>query len=149
MPSTFKIGFGQPSFPHSCHKGQIKPKAVWDRCRFSQKMNKQIRFVRREKQKSKQNKFIHSFFGESRVRQSTLGFIWPLVGYVNMYVKIFENRFQTCSRGSFEYAMTWIPIFIGDLYWRIFANTYLLKLCRYIPRYLIFFGRNVEDYIGI
>jgi hypothetical protein len=44
-------------------KGQIKPKAVWARRRFSQKMNKRICFVCREKQKSKQNKFIPSFFG--------------------------------------------------------------------------------------
>ena len=44
-------------------KGQIKPKAVWARRRFSQKMNKRICFVCREKQKSKQNKFVRSFFG--------------------------------------------------------------------------------------
>ena len=44
-------------------KGQIKPKAGWARHRFSQEMNKQICFVCREKQKSKQNKFFRSFFG--------------------------------------------------------------------------------------
>ena len=42
-------------------KGRIKPKAVLARRRFSQKTNKQICFVCREKQK--QNKFIRSFFG--------------------------------------------------------------------------------------
>ena len=44
-------------------KGQKKPKAVWARHRFSQKMNKWICFVCREKQKSKQNKFVCLFFG--------------------------------------------------------------------------------------
>ena len=44
-------------------KGQIKPKAGWANHRLSQKMNKQICFVCREKQKSKQNKFVCSFFG--------------------------------------------------------------------------------------
>ena len=44
-------------------KGQKKPKAHLARCRFSQKMNEQICFVCREKQKSKQNKFVCSFFG--------------------------------------------------------------------------------------
>ena len=60
-------------------KGQIKPKAGWANCRFSQKMNKQICFVCREKQKRKQNKFVHSFLGESTVRQSAFDFIRPLV----------------------------------------------------------------------
>ena len=46
-----------------CPKGQIKPKAVWARQRFSQKTNKQICFGCREKQTSKQNKFICLFFG--------------------------------------------------------------------------------------
>ena len=40
------------------NKGQIKPKAVWARHRFSQKMNEEICFVCREKKKSKQNKFV-------------------------------------------------------------------------------------------
>ena len=44
-------------------KGQIKPKAVWALRRFSQKTNERICFVCHEKQKSKQNKFVHSFFG--------------------------------------------------------------------------------------
>ena len=34
-------------------KGHIKPKAVWARRRFSQKMNKRICFVRHELQESK------------------------------------------------------------------------------------------------
>ena len=40
-------------------KGQIKPKSVWAR----QKTNERICFVCLEKQKSKQNKFVRSFFG--------------------------------------------------------------------------------------
>ena len=44
-------------------KGQIKPKVGLARCRFFQKMNKRIWFVCCEKKKTKQNKFIHSFFG--------------------------------------------------------------------------------------
>ena len=44
-------------------KRQIKPKAGSACRRFSQKMNKQVCFVCCEKQKSKQNKFICSFFG--------------------------------------------------------------------------------------
>ena len=44
-------------------KGQIKPKAVWVRRRFYQKTNEWICFVCHEKQKSKQKKFICSFFG--------------------------------------------------------------------------------------
>ena len=46
-----------------CKKGQKKLKAVWARHRFSQKINVRICFVCREKQKSKQNKLIYSFFG--------------------------------------------------------------------------------------
>ena len=53
-------------------KGQIKPKAVWTRRRFSQKMNEQIRFVCREKQKSKQNKFVLLFFWENLRRANLL-----------------------------------------------------------------------------
>ena len=45
------------------YKGQIKPKAVWARHGFSQKTNERICFISREKQKSKQNKFIRSFLG--------------------------------------------------------------------------------------
>ena len=56
-------------------KGQIKPKAVWTRRRFSQKSNKRICFVCREKQKRKQNKFVHSFLGESKARISAYSFI--------------------------------------------------------------------------
>ena len=56
-------------------KGQIKPKSVWARHRFSQKTNERICFVCREKQKSKQNKFVSSFLGESTARQSGFGFI--------------------------------------------------------------------------
>ena len=44
-------------------KGQIKPKVVLARRRFFQKKKKLICFVYREKQKSKQNKFVCSFFG--------------------------------------------------------------------------------------
>ena len=55
-------------------KVQIKPKAVWARHRFSQKMNERICFVCREKQKSKQNKFVR-FLGESTICQSAFGFI--------------------------------------------------------------------------
>ena len=57
-------------------KGQIKPKAVWARCRFSQKTNERICFVCREKQKSKQKKIhLFDFFGEFTTRQSGFGFI--------------------------------------------------------------------------
>ena len=42
-------------------EGHIKPRAVWARRRFSQKTKKWICFVYREKQKSKQNKFVRSF----------------------------------------------------------------------------------------
>ena len=53
------------NYHNLCHaKGQIKPKAVWAHRRFSQKTNKWICFVCREKQKSKQtNSFACSFFG--------------------------------------------------------------------------------------
>ena len=44
-------------------KGQIKPKAGLEGCRFSQKTNERIWFVCCEKQKSKQIKFIRLFFG--------------------------------------------------------------------------------------
>ena len=44
-------------------EGQIKRKAGQARCRFSQKLNKRICFVCCEKQKSKQNKLVPSFFG--------------------------------------------------------------------------------------
>ena len=44
-------------------KGQIKPKAVWVRIRFSQKKNEHFFFIYCEKQKSNQNKFIRSFLG--------------------------------------------------------------------------------------
>ena len=40
-----------------------KTKAVWVRRRFSQKRNERICFVCCELQKSKQNKFVRSFFG--------------------------------------------------------------------------------------
>ena len=56
-------------------KGQIKPKGVWARRRFSQKTKERICFVCREKQKSKQNKFIRSFLGKSMAHQSAFGFI--------------------------------------------------------------------------
>jgi hypothetical protein len=56
-------------------KGQIKPKAGLAQCRFSQKTNEQICFVCCEKQKSKQNEFVRSFFGESTASQSAFGFI--------------------------------------------------------------------------
>ena len=46
-------------------KGQIKPKEVWARRRFSQKTNERIYFICREKQISKQNKFVRSFLGVS------------------------------------------------------------------------------------
>ena len=46
--------------------------------RFSKKMNEQISFVYCENQKSKQNKFVLWFLGESTARQSAFGFIWPL-----------------------------------------------------------------------
>ena len=51
--------------PNERTKGQIRPKAVWARCRFSQKKEWTNFFshVCHEKQKSKQNKFICSFFG--------------------------------------------------------------------------------------
>ena len=39
-------------------KSLIKSKAVWASCRFSQKTNERICFLCREKQKSKQNKFV-------------------------------------------------------------------------------------------
>ena len=55
---------------HMMHKGQIKPKAVWARCRFSQKTNKRICFVCSEKQKSKQIKFDCLFFG--RIYRATI-----------------------------------------------------------------------------
>ena len=43
-------------------KGQIKPKAVWARHRFSQKINKRICFVCCDKQKSKQKNTFVCFF---------------------------------------------------------------------------------------
>ena len=51
------------TFCFTTNKGQIKPKAVWARRKLSQKTNEQICFVCQEKQKSKQNKFVRSFFG--------------------------------------------------------------------------------------
>ena len=55
-------------------KGQIKPKAGWANRRLSQKMNKQICFVCREKQKRKQNKFVCSFFGRIYSASICFGF---------------------------------------------------------------------------
>ena len=56
-------------------KGQKKPKAVWA-CRiFSPKMNKWICFVCREKQKSKQNKFVRLIFGRIYNAPICFGFI--------------------------------------------------------------------------
>ena len=55
-----------------------KTKAVWVRRRFSQKRNERICFVCCELQKSKQNKFVCSFFGESMAHQSAFGIIWHL-----------------------------------------------------------------------
>ena len=70
-PSVYyrQFGFGISLMVGS--KGQIKPKAVWARHRFSQKLNKRICFVCLEKQKSKQNRnsFIR-FLGESTALQS-------------------------------------------------------------------------------
>ena len=86
LSSQFKLVF----FNHSTSdvaKGQIKPKAGLARRRFSQKMNERICFVCCEKQKSKQNKFVPSFFGQSTARQSAFGFISSLV-----YVKKFRNK---------------------------------------------------------
>ena len=57
--------------------GQIKPKAVWVRRRFSQKINEWICFVCCELQKSKQNKFVR-VLGESTAHQSDFRIIWPL-----------------------------------------------------------------------
>ena len=68
-------------------KGQINPKAELVYRRFSQNTNEWICFVCCEKQKSKQNKFVPSFFGQSTARQSAFGFISSLV-----YVKKFRNK---------------------------------------------------------
>ena len=53
-------------------KGQIKPKAVWVRLRFSQKLNERICFVCPGKQKRKQNKFVCLFF--ARIYSATICF---------------------------------------------------------------------------
>ena len=42
-------------------KGQIKPKAVWERRRFSQKRMNGFIFFAVKSKKSKQNKFVSSF----------------------------------------------------------------------------------------
>ena len=70
-------------------KVQIKPKAGLERCRFSQKRNKQIWFVCPEKQKSKQNKFISSFFWRI---YGAFGFIWPLVSSILKLMLIWISR---------------------------------------------------------
>ena len=46
------------------YKGQIKSKSRLASRKFSQKMNRQIWFVCRKEEKSKQNKFVRSFFGK-------------------------------------------------------------------------------------
>ena len=51
-----------------CPKGQIKPNAVWAPSRFSQKTNKRICFVCREKQ----TKQIHSFIFWKNLRRVNL-----------------------------------------------------------------------------
>ena len=63
----------------------MKAKAVLGRRRISQKTNKQICFVCHEKQNRKQNKFVHSFFGESTACQSAFGFTWPVAEYLKMW----------------------------------------------------------------
>ena len=59
-------------------KGQIKPKAVWMRRRFSQKQtNGFVLFAVKSKKANQPNSFIH-FLAKSTVCQSAVGFIWPL-----------------------------------------------------------------------
>ena len=59
-------------------KGQIKPKAVWVRWRFSRKTkNEFVLFT--VKSKKANNNFVRLvFLVESTARQSAFGFIWPL-----------------------------------------------------------------------
>ena len=59
-------------FSNNLTKGQIKPKAGLSCRRFSQKTNERICFVCCEKQKSKQNKFIHSFVFWKNLRRANL-----------------------------------------------------------------------------
>ena len=59
-------------------KGQMKPKVVWARHRFFQKTNKQICFVCCDKQKSKQNKSVHSFFWDNLRRVNLLSVLSDL-----------------------------------------------------------------------
>ena len=75
-------------------KGQIKPKAVLVRRRFSQKTNEQICFVCREKQKSKQNKFVCSFFG--RIYGASICFRFYLTFRWNEK-KLKINLVKTCG----------------------------------------------------
>ena len=56
-------------------KGQIKPKAVWTRRRFSKKRkNKFVLFAVKSKKANKTNSFVR-FLGESTARQFAFGFI--------------------------------------------------------------------------
>ena len=64
-------------FPYYQHtKGQIKLKAVWARCRFSQKRqrNEFVLFAVKSKKANKTNSF-DCFLGESTACQSAFGFI--------------------------------------------------------------------------
>ena len=55
-------------------KGQIKPKAIWARHRFSQKTNEFVLFAVKSKKANKTNLLV-CFLGESTARQSAFGFI--------------------------------------------------------------------------
>ena len=71
-------------------KDKILQKAVWARHRFSQKTNKRICFVCHEKQKSKQNNFVCSFFG--RIYSATICF--------RFYLTFSDLKFFANSRPS-------------------------------------------------
>ena len=73
-------------------KGQIKPKAVWARRRFSQKTNKQICFVSHKKQKSKQNEFVRLFFG--RIYGAPIWFWFYLTFKAKRHVKFQAKKWD-------------------------------------------------------
>ena len=63
-------------------KGQIKPQVDWRTLDSPKKRtNEFVLFAMKSNKANKTNLFVH-FLGESTVRQSAFGFIWPLVGGV-------------------------------------------------------------------
>ena len=105
-------------------KGQITPKAWLVRHRFSKKTNKWICFVCCEKQKSKQNKFVCSFF--ERIYSAPICFCFYLT-------------FSMGSNGLFV-----IFLDLGILY---FCKIYSLLYLRFLDQKTSLWTQHVTDLI--